>query len=67
MTYYSKAGAKRAALKHTNPVLVRLANGRFDWFPAGHPIGYYNGGLFVYARGAKVIEVFSFGKWRVMK
>lgn len=38
--YSSERAAKLGADRSTNPVIVRLQDGSYDWFPAGRPIGY---------------------------
>ncbi len=48
--YKTEIGAKRAANKNLNSVVVRFPDGSYDWFPPGHPVGeYVGGGRFVKA------------------
>jgi hypothetical protein len=48
--YRTEIGAKRAAGNEANACIVRFADGSFDWFPLGHPIGEFVNGQFVRAR-----------------
>ncbi len=37
-TYRTETAAKRAANNAYSPVVAVLADGSYDWFPAGHPL-----------------------------
>ena len=37
-TYRTPLGAKRAANKAYSPVIAKLPDGSYDWFPPGYPL-----------------------------
>lgn len=53
-TYRTETGAKRAANKAYNPVIVKLSDGGFDFFPLGHPL----------PQGAVKVSFWSVNQWR---
>ncbi len=55
MVYKTEIGAKRAANKNLNPIVARLSDGTYDWFPQGHPIGRYENGQFVKDSDARIV------------
>jgi len=63
--YKTELAAKRAANKFLNPVVARMGNGQYDWFPKGHPLGTMENGQFVRDKNAVIVSYYdSFaGRW----
>ncbi len=53
-TFTTEAGAKKAAARGYRPAIVRLANGRYVWSPAGHPL----------PQGAHTVSRWDMNQWR---
>ena len=54
--YKTALAAKRAANKNLQPCVARMSDGRYDWFPHGHPIGRTDhNGNFVHDRKARIV------------
>ena len=65
MAYKTEAGAKRAANKNLNPVVARMGDGTYDWFPQGHPIGSTDhNGNFIKDSGAVIVARWNSWKKR---
>jgi hypothetical protein len=61
--YFTELAAKKGASKFSNPCIVRFSDGSFDWFPLGHPIGYYENGKFVESVNYAIISRYDGNKW----
>lgn len=55
-TYKSEAAAKRAANKTYSAAIVELKDGRYGWFPLGHPI----------PQGSVIVSRWVVSMWRVV-
>jgi hypothetical protein len=56
-TYTTETGAKKAAARAYSPTIVRLANGRYNWFHAGQPL----------PQGARTVSRWGVNQWRAYK
>jgi hypothetical protein len=56
-TYTTEMGAKKAAARAYSPAIVRLANGRYAWFPAEQPL----------PQGARAVSRWGINQWRAYK
>ncbi len=55
-TYRTETAAKRAANNAYSPVVAVLADGSYDWFPAGHPM----------PQGAQKVSGWVVNQWRAI-
>ena len=52
-TYTTEAGVKKAAARAYRPAILRLANGRYACFHAGHPL----------PQGAQAVSRWGSNRW----
>jgi hypothetical protein len=53
-TYATEVAAKKAAARAYRPAILRLANGRYACFQAGHPL----------PQGARAVSRWGTNQWR---
>ena len=56
-TYTTETAAKKAAARAYSPAIVQLANGRYVWSHAGHPL----------PQGAHMVSRWGMNQWRAYK